>query len=114
MRYDKAQRGQYVIIRILDDINLNSDIEPLTTVVERNILAGRKHLAFAFGDDSFLYTRHIAVLIKCLEMLREEGGSLAVVHPNRDIIDVLALIDPEQLIIKVEMEEELESVLTSK
>jgi hypothetical protein len=114
MKYEKAQKGPYVVFRILEDINLNSDITPLTILVEQNLQMGKKHIAFTFGQNSFLYTRHIAVLVKCLEMLREESGSLAIVHPNRDIMDVLALIDPEHLIVKAETEDDLVSVLSSK
>ena len=114
MKFETIQKGRCVIVRVLEDINLNTDLNSLITVVERGIASGNKDIAFSFGEGSFLYTRHIATLVKCFEILRDKGGTLAVIHPNRDIIDILALIDPEQMIVKADSEEELESVCQQK
>jgi hypothetical protein len=114
MKSETLQKGRCVIVRILEDVNLNTDLNSLLTVVERSIVAGNKHIAFSFGEGSFLYTRHIATLVKCFEKLRDSGGTLAVIHPNRDIIDILALIDPEQMIIKADSEEELDTICAQK
>ena len=110
MKFETFQKGRRLVVRILEDINLNTELTGLITMVERSIALGNKDIAFSFGDGSFLYTRHIATLVKCFEMLRDKGGTLAIIHPNRDIIDILALIDPEQMILKADSEAELDSV----
>jgi hypothetical protein len=107
MVFESMQKGPYELIRILDDLNLNSDLSRLQSIVERNIAQGRSRIALSFTQNSFLYTHHIAVLIKCLELIKDAAGEMAVVQPNADILDVLSLIDPDGLIKRLASDEDL-------
>jgi hypothetical protein len=102
-----VQKGRYQLLRISEDVRLNSDISPVYGIVEQLVADGKLHIAFSFTPQSFLYTRHIAVLIKCLELVRDGHGSIAIVRPNEDIREVLSLIDQESMILQVESEETL-------
>ena len=99
--------GGYTVAEVVDTVTLSSDISGLYEFVEHSLEQGTRYFAVRFTEESFLYTPHIAVLVKCLESVREAGGSLAVVKPNRDLKDVLFLIDQEGLIRKVDDEEML-------
>jgi anti-anti-sigma regulatory factor len=105
----KRKSGDYTVAEIVDTVTLSSDISGLYEFVERSLEQGARHIAVRFTEESFLYTPHIAVLVKCLESVREAGGSLAVVKPNRDVKDVLFLIDQERLIRMVDHEDMLAS-----
>lgn len=107
MNLESRKTGAYTVAEVADTVTLNSDVSGLYEFVERSLEEGNRSIAVRFTEDSFLYTPHIAVLVKCLEAIREAGGSLAVVNPNRDVKDVLFLIDQEGLIRIVNGEQEL-------
>lgn len=54
-------------------------------------------------------SRSIAVLIACLEMIKDAGGHLAIVEANSDILDILTVIDFDRMIRIAASEEELVS-----
>ena len=113
MKLQTTHRGSFLAIRLLGEVTLNTETGPLVQAVEQALAAGRTSVAITFGENSFLYTRHIASLIRCLELIREQDGSLAVINPNQDIRDVLALIDPEGMIVRADSEEALEQTTRS-
>jgi anti-anti-sigma regulatory factor len=40
----------------------------------------------------------MAVLVKCIEAVTESGGTFAIVAPNEQIMDFLAVVDQERKI----------------
>ena len=82
----------FQVLRIKDDLSVNSDISEIKPIVHEYLQQGITKIALAFSRDSYLYTRSIAVLVQCLEMINERKGVLAIFQPNEDILDMLAAI----------------------
>jgi len=114
MNFKTDIRGDFLVISAVGDINLNSDVSKLYLLVESGLAQGKKDIALSFTAESFLYTRHIAVLVRALELIKDRGGSLTIINPNKDIADVLFLIDPDSLIRQAESEEALLALPASR
>lgn len=107
MNIDIYKKGSYLVFRIRDDIGLSTDLIELRKMIERELAGGARYVALAFSPDSYLYTRSIAVLIACSEMIKDTGGHLAIVDANKDILDILSVIDFDKMIRIFSTEEEL-------
>lgn len=86
------------VLQVSEDLDINSDITELRFVVEQQLQLGNLHFAFSFTKNSYLYTRSIAILISCAEMIKEQHGTLAIVNANEDILDLINLIDFDKVI----------------
>jgi len=107
MQIEIYRKGAFQVLRLKEDIGLNTDMYDLKAVIEAQISQGIKHIAIAFSQESYLYTKSIAVLIACSELIKDVGGSLAIIEANRDIIDIFSVIDFDKLIKMYKTEEEL-------
>jgi anti-anti-sigma factor len=107
MKCDIYKKGGYLVFRLKEDIGLNSDLTPFKTLVEQHLAEGVRNIALAFTSESYLYTKAIAVLIACSEMVKDAGGHLAFVEANKDILDILSVIDFDKMIKIFNSEEEL-------
>jgi anti-anti-sigma regulatory factor len=74
---------------------------------------GARAIAIAFTQASYLYTKSIAALIACSEMIKDVGGHLAIIEANRDILDILAVIDFDKMILIVDSEPDLAAASVS-
>jgi anti-anti-sigma factor len=108
MKFNIYNKNAYTIFRFLEDVGINTDLAELKVLIEEHLQKGNKNIAIAFTKNSYLYTKSIAILIACSEMVREAGGSLAIIEPNEDIVDILAVIDFDKIIKIFSSEEELE------
>ncbi len=100
-------RNGTLLLRFTEDIGLTKDIQELYEVVRRAVDRGHSHFAIAFTPDTFLHSHHVAVVIKCIERIREAGGALSIIRPNNDIADMLSFVDPDGFTMRVQSEEEL-------
>jgi hypothetical protein len=107
MNIETYQKGDYCIFKFKDDIGLGSDLSALKNMFEEKISSGTNNFAIAFTKDSYLYTRSIATLVVCFEMVKEHNGQMALISPNKSIRDILAIIDLPKLIQVCHSEEEL-------
>jgi len=107
MRIDIYQKNIYHIFRIQEDVGLHSDLSELKQQIDRKLLEGARHIVVSFTKNSYLYTRSIAVLIACLESIKDHDGSLAIMEANKDIFDILSVIDFDKMIKIVKSESEL-------
>ncbi len=92
------KKGNYQVLRLKEDVGLSTDLEELRTVIEHQIAQGNSRIAIVFTQQSYLYTRSIAVLISCSEIIKDAGGHLAIIEPNSDITDILSVIDFDKMI----------------
>lgn len=107
MELDIKQKDKYLILRVQEDLTINSDISILKTVVKEQLQNGQSHIVFAFTKHSYFYTKAIAVLIGCSELIKEKGGTLSIIEANDDIHDILSLIDLDKEIRVFNSEKEL-------
>lgn len=110
MNLTASHRGHYHVLTLNDAICLSTDISFLAEAVEHEIAAGHHAIAFEFTVDSFLYSHHIAVLVRCIELVREQQGTLCAINPNKDIKEVLQYLDLEKTFKIVNSADELESL----
>jgi hypothetical protein len=107
MELDIYKKNGYLVFRIKEDVGLNSDLYDLKAVIEQHLVKGARSIAIAFTKSSYLYTKSIAVLIACSEMIKDAGGHLAIIEANRDILDILSVIDFDKMIKIFEKENDL-------
>ncbi len=113
MEIDVHQTGEYRVFRILEDVGLNSELSFLKSRIEKNLADGAKNVAIAFTPESYLYTKSIAVLIACSEMIKDAGGHLAIIEANKDILDILSVIDFDKMIRIVDKESDLATIASA-
>jgi anti-anti-sigma factor len=106
LQIESYQKGEYRIFRILEDVGLSTDLYDLKNIIEQHLAAGGKNIAISFTQNSYLYTKSIAVLIACSETIKDAGGHLAIIEANSDILDILSVIDFDKVIkiFKTEVE----------
>ncbi|HUI90647.1 MAG TPA: STAS domain-containing protein [Chitinivibrionales bacterium] len=98
MKLEVYKKNGYLVIRLKEDVGLNSDLTGLKSVIEQRLAQGARLIAIAFTPSSYLYTKSISVLIACSELIKDAGGRLAIVEANRDILDILSVIDFDKVI----------------
>jgi hypothetical protein len=102
-----TQVAEYRVLTATQDVNLYSDISELQEMVDQALADGVKHVAVRFTPNSYLLSRSMAVLVRCIEVVADEGGSFAILDPNEQILDFLAVVDQERKIRYYRDEQEL-------
>jgi anti-anti-sigma factor len=92
MKHRTYVRDGCLIIRIEDDIKLNSRINELNGIVKKTLESGEKNIALAFTEPSQFSSDSINVLVKCLALITEKGGKLALIQPKKNILEVFRII----------------------
>jgi hypothetical protein len=92
MLYSTYDKNGYRIIKFTQDLGLNSNITELRTDVSKFLEEGWNNFALWFTPSSFLYTRSIAILVQCFELIKNQNGNLAIISPNEDILYTLKII----------------------
>jgi hypothetical protein len=107
MDIDIYKKGKYQVLRLKEDVGLNTDLVELKSVIEQQLAQGITYIAIAFTQQSYLYTKSIAVLISCSEIIKDASGHLAIIEANKDILDILSVIDFDKMISMFATEAEL-------
>jgi anti-anti-sigma regulatory factor len=107
MELDIYEKNGYHVFRFKEDVGLGTDLAGLKAVIEKYLTRGTRSVAIAFTQSSYLYTKSISVLIACSEMIKDAGGHLAIIEANRDILDILSVIDFDKVIKIFASENEL-------
>jgi anti-anti-sigma regulatory factor len=113
MEMEIYKKGTYTVLRIKEDVGLHTDLGVLKSVIEKQVAKGEQNIAVAFTQQSYLYTKSIAVLISCSEIIKDANGHLAILEANNDILDIMAVIDFDKMIILYKSEEDLVAGITS-
>jgi anti-anti-sigma regulatory factor len=107
MNVDIYKKGKYQVLRLKEDVGLSTDLGALKPVIEQQLSQGISFIAIAFTQQSYLYTKSIAALISCSEIIKDAGGHLAIIEANKDIMDILSVIDFDKMISMHASEAEL-------
>jgi len=81
----------YHVIRLMEDVHMDSKIPELRTHVEQCMENGAKKIALQFSRNSYLSSESIGLLAGCLYDLGKQGGTLALVLPCPAIIEVFQI-----------------------
>lgn len=98
MNLKTNRKGQFCLLRVCEDLKINMDLSDLEILVHEKINHGERNIAVAFTEASCLYTRSIALLIRCMQFVRDSGGRFAIVEPNEWMLDTLDLINVDGFI----------------
>lgn len=107
MEIASHRSGTWQIFTIDDIIGPGADLVELRAAVKECLARDITRVAFAFGADTFLYTRSIGTLIVCHEMIMDRGGELAIVSPNHNIRELLDTLGYLNLVIVADSEDGL-------
>lgn len=92
MLIETSWKDDYCVVRVRDNVTLHSDLSRLKEIIAEKTDQGTTHIALRFTDSSYFYTKQIATLVFCLEKIREVNGTLALIAPNENILDVLKTV----------------------
>ncbi|EFK95005.1 hypothetical protein LDC_2983 [sediment metagenome] len=93
MLLDTYRRGRFGIIKVLEDLTIHTDPGPLKRIVEDYLQKGIVKVAFSFTSRTFPSSRLMAILVTSREMLKREGGMLAIIEPSEKMIDTFNILN---------------------
>lgn len=112
MKIESYHYNGYRIIDVKEDIGLFSDLKDVKELVKKCLQQNEIHFAFSFSEKSYLSSDCIAIIVVCMEMIREKGGELSIITPNednKDIVSILNTLHIDNLIKTFQSKEELVS-----
>lgn len=109
MRIEITPLGSYQLINIEEDLNVIADLEELFFLVKGYIEQGKLKIAVKFPGISYIYSGAIAILLKCVKLMKEGKGELCIIEKNPDIRGIFASLNLHRLIHIYESEEALVS-----
>jgi hypothetical protein len=107
MKIYSYEKHGFMIFRIDEIIHLNSNISHLESMAENAAKAGYTFIAVTFPAQSELSSLSIATLVKCGFKLQDMGGQFAVLHPNRQIFEIIRDLELHSVIATAKDEEAL-------
>ncbi|MBD3345667.1 MAG: STAS domain-containing protein [Chitinivibrionales bacterium] len=107
MDVQRKKVGRYIVLSVVDDIGLNSNLSGLYRIFEENVKKGEINIALSFTSTSYLYSNSVGVLIQCYEMLKEKGGKLVLFDPNESIMDIFRMLNIVDKVLIVKSENDL-------
>jgi hypothetical protein len=100
--YTLARSGETLVVQLVAEVHLTTDLSPLYDVVRTHIASRQTAFELRLPPGSFLYSHQIAVLLKCAERVRDAEGTFAIADAPQELREALAWIDPGRLIRLVE------------
>jgi len=86
-------KGKFGVIKVLEDLTLHANPSTLKRLVEDFVAKGILNVAFSFTPATFPSSRLMAVLVTSRELLKREGGSLAIIAPNEKMLDTFNILN---------------------
>ncbi len=111
MEMEVSSKGKYKLITIYDTISIISELHQLRVKIEEFLELGDIYIAVNFYDAQYLYSGAISVLISCYKMVKDRGGDLCIVEPEKKVLELLIQMNIDSLInIYSSMDELLEKI----
>ncbi len=107
MRIEVYNRGKYRIVKIRSPMNVISDLTELNALITGYLKNGFDNIAVSFTDSSYLYSGAVSVLVNCFKMVRERGGDLCILEPNKSLLDLIKQMNIDSIIDVYTNEDEL-------
>jgi hypothetical protein len=102
-----CSKNGYTILCVLERIGALSSAAELKPHLEEAMRVGRKHIALEFTRDSVLLSRFFPLLRECAVRVSATGGSLSIIAPNGQILEMLRVFGGDEALSVVSSEEEL-------
>lgn len=109
MDFEFTQKNGYHLLRVNRDISREEDLNALKKVVREKIENQKiAKLAVSFARESNFYSPLIAVLVQFLGFVKELDGTLIIVHPNQEMLDVLEMVGLGKLMVLRTSEDDIQ------
>ena len=92
MEIEALEKNGYRLLRIKEDLSPDTDLEKLKTLIKPHLDDGVQNLALSFTKESYFYSRTIAIIIQFMGHVKEHGGNLTIIHPNKRMLEMIELI----------------------
>ena len=92
MNIETYIKNGYRVLRIEGDVTINTDISPLKKAIDDCLEKGELKFGILFPSTTYLFSRSIGTLVQCYEMISSTGGTLAIIKPNQNILDLLNVL----------------------
>jgi anti-anti-sigma factor len=109
MDIKKDKKNGYVILKVVEDLNIRSNIGELKDTVLEQVDKGNTFIALSFTPNSFLNSSGVSVCVVCVKHIRDAKGKLAIIRPNKQIKDILAITGITELVDVVNSEDDLQA-----
>lgn len=98
MEIELATKNDYQIIRITEDIRLDTNIIDVRTIVEEMVEEGIYNFAISLTQGSHLSSMSIGIVLQCFSLVKDKNGKFALVNPNEDDEELLEVLGLTSLI----------------
>ena len=89
MLIESHDSHSYRIIRVEQEGEEDTDFGQIEDLVAKYVAEGMTKIAISLSINAYPYSKLISVLVRCDQLVKERGGTLAVVQSNKDFIEVL-------------------------
>jgi anti-anti-sigma regulatory factor len=107
MIIEVIHRDPYVIFRIKEVLDTNSNLSELHALIKEYLKRNNRYFAIGFSKNSFFYSKTIATMISIVELIKNSNGTISIIEANHDILELVSTIDSEGFISIFQTEEEL-------
>ena len=107
MLIETYSKHNYQIFKFAEDLGVAKDLAELKGIVKGYLDKDIVNIALWFTQDSFLYTTSIGILNQIIQMTTAKNGSLTIIKPNANIIDVLQIVGLIKLVRTIRSEDDL-------
>ena len=97
----------YRVVRIKEDLSNDTELSALKAAIKPYLDEDFHNLALSFTEKTVFFSRTIAVLVQFLGHLKENDGSLTIIHPNEKILEMIHLVGLDKLMDTLTSEDEL-------
>jgi anti-anti-sigma factor len=106
MKYEMEERGSFIMIHIIGNIDTESNTKKLDKEIGNSIKTGKHHFVFNLERTSYLDSAGISIFIHCLCDVQENNGSVYIIAQDNQVRRVLEMIGINRLIKTYENEVE--------
>jgi anti-anti-sigma factor len=89
MLIESIVKKDYLLIKVQQEADGDTDFDQLRKVMTEYIEKGSTKIALSLAINAYPYSKLISALVHCNRLIEKVGGTLAVVQPNQDFLDVL-------------------------
>ncbi len=107
MLFKVYEKGNYQVVKFNEVLTLTSKIMEIESVVSELLEKNFINIAMSFQNNSYFTSSTGAIIIRCMEGIKEKHGTLTLVNINKDIRDFLEIIDMESRVVIIDNEDDL-------
>ncbi len=92
MDIEQVTKNNYLILRVLNTVDIQSDLTELKDLIHKKMDEGQLFMAVSLTAQSHLSSVSIGLVLRCFMDLKERKGNLAIIQPNKNDSELLQLL----------------------